>query len=305
MKIYNKTLSALGLLLLSGAVALPHLTHAMQLDLDINTQANIENKYDTDKVDRNNEKTRVEMENFLKKEKEDNKKRQDQYKDDHDNRDKSRFGIFSKWWNSILNKNGDKASKDSLYVKALNLWTNDHDANISWSTNLDASVIFEYSTSSNFENSTVINLGEDTDSLALTDLESNTTYYYKVTIDSDEDTDAALVKTGSFTTEKSDDQSDPEGPSLLWIRSTFVSDESATLVWITSERTSSKVWVDADTNVDASSNATESSDSLEYFHSIKVSDLNPSTTYHFKVASTDKDGHTTISTIHSFTTKVE
>ena len=115
------------------------------------------------------------------------------------------------------------------------------------------------------------------------------------------DKDNVLNATGSVDAEVT-----VEGaPSLHFLRAVAVTDNSVKIKWLSSERSSAKVWVELDGDINTTVIPSGSQDSLSFFHNIKVENLEAGTTYHFKVESADRDGNATISTVGTFTTEVE
>ncbi len=96
-----------------------------------------------------------------------------------------------------------------------------------------------------------------------------------------------------------------DGPRIYWLRTSMIGPGSVTVAWISTQKTSNKVWIEKDSDIDTSDISAYSDNSFSYFHKLKVDTLEANTTYYFKVASTDKGGNTTISTLSSFTTRVE
>jgi hypothetical protein len=314
---YKKTIPALGLLLLSGAIAFPNTSDAMQLGVNLETKVESSQQYSDNESNEwlensSNINTEVDL-----KDKEFKDQIRADIKAEHDvyieNKKMStstsykedRPSIFGRIW-SFLVKDKDKDETEhnvNLNVSQLRVEVSDSDAKIEWSTNIESSGTLVYSTSTDFSNGTTITV-TNTNEVNLSDLEANTQYYYKLTLDSNLDSQEATVKMRSFTTDSTDEEV-ASGPTLFWLRSTDVTSDSATIMWFTFGKSSSKVWIESDTNVDTSVDATKADSSMNLFHSLTVDDLEANTTYHFKVASTDKDGNTTISTLYSFTTRIE
>ncbi len=96
---------------------------------------------------------------------------------------------------------------------------------------------------------------------------------------------------------------DEDSPLLFWLHTKSIKASSALLSWVTFEKTTDKIWIETDANIDTSVTADYIDNSPSFFHKIKLVDLESDTTYYFKVIATDKDGNETISTVGSFTTK--
>ncbi len=100
-----------------------------------------------------------------------------------------------------------------------------------------------------------------------------------------------------------EDNTDTRAPKLLSVMIVDRTETSARVLWLTTERTDSKVWVSTSSSVDTSSAATVSSAELSFLHSLSVTNLTPNTTYYYVVASTDASGNISKSEVKSFTTK--
>jgi hypothetical protein len=326
----NTTLPTLGLLLVAGVLIAPNLSNAMDLGLNLSGDTRVdtrnanthvygsttfENKYAS-----SSDKFNKDLKNQIKTEVKDMRK-------DFRNGDDNEYhpGFFGRIWNAIVhrdkanderddhddNESDDHDQDNDFWLTDLELDIDDTDATLSWSTSENATATVSYSTSTDMSNAITLNLdADDGQSIELENLEADTTYYYKIVVNSTEDDDDdTIVKTGSFTTDvhenDSDNDSDEDGPLVLWLRTALVTNDSARILWITPSRSTSKVCIESDSNVDTSGAADYTDSSFEFFHSVTVDALDENTTYYFKVASTDKDGNTTISTVDSFTTKVE
>ncbi len=226
-------IAILGGLILAAVTALPSLSHAMGLglNLDSNVQVDLQNRHNDENSD-----TRFESETHVKsditndgKNNTWNEDRKDESTGQHDKNNKEDHpGFFGRIW-SMFQGNTDKNHKEA---------DDSSDVTVTASTTVDA--------------------------------------------------DASV-----------------DGPKIYWLRTSMLGSDSVSLVWISTEKTSSRVWIEKDDEVDTDASSAESDDSFTYFHKLKINDLEANTTYYFKVASTDKDGTTTISTLSSFTTKVE
>jgi hypothetical protein len=226
----------LGGLILAAAAALPSLSHAMQLglDLDSSVKVNVQNKHngsDTDAQFNSGANIGADAQpNGRNDSRNDENQNSDSNSDQEDaaKNDENRSGFFGRVW-AMFQGNTDKNNKDA---------DNNSDVVVSASTTVDADVSVD-------------------------------------------------------------------GPKIYWLRASTVRADSATILWVTTERTTGRVWLEKDDDIDMDLVPTQSDDSFSYFHKLKVNNLEADTTYHLKVASTDKDGNTTISTLSSFTTKVE
>jgi hypothetical protein len=91
---------------------------------------------------------------------------------------------------------------------------------------------------------------------------------------------------------------DAAAPALSGIAATDVTQNSARIVWTTDEPANSKV----DYGLSASYGAWASNGLMTASHSIPLANLQPNTTYHYRVNSTDYAGNTSSSADYTFTT---
>lgn len=107
------------------------------------------------------------------------------------------------------------------------------------------------------------------------------------------------------TTATTTPQIDTKIPNILHITNVETLASSTRLIWITDERSDSKVWISTNSNVDISVLPTASSSSLVYFHDIKLNDLSTSTKYYYTLVSSDSSGNKATSTGNFFQTLVQ
>lgn len=112
--------------------------------------------------------------------------------------------------------------------------------------------------------------------------------------------------TQSTSTPPATSTPDTTSPVISQVIATSTTASSTWINWLTDESATSKIWYRTSTPVDttASSTATvASSSALELSHSILLSGINASTTYYYRVSSTDSSGNTATSPAdYSFTT---
>jgi serine protease AprX len=132
--------------------------------------------------------------------------------------------------------------------------------------------------------------------ITLTDLFPASTYHYRVVY-----TDAAGNRNESddysFSTLPPMDKTPPillSGPSMV-----FVGETKATIVWVTDELSDSEVFYGTSTSYGFQ--VTDTKPELD--HEITLTDLEPGTTYHYMVKSTDSSGNSVESSDYEFTTK--
>ena len=175
---------------------------------------------------------------------------------------------------------------------------------ISWTTNVALDTQVEYGTSTNYNKSTTLNSSKVTShSQTLSNLNSNTKYYYRV-----RSTDATVnqvAATGSFTTAAPASAPDPTPAptpdttqlTVSNVKST-VTANSATISWTTNVALDTQVEYGTSTNYDASTTLNSSKVTA---HSQTLSSLNSNTKYYYRVKSTDAKGNQVTAT-GSFTT---
>ncbi|MDD2657603.1 MAG: hypothetical protein PHD04_03005, partial [Candidatus Pacebacteria bacterium] len=89
-------------------------------------------------------------------------------------------------------------------------------------------------------------------------------------------------------------------PIVSGITATSTATGSATLAWTTSEPSTSKVYFGTTTPLNLLTTTSMNSTALVTSHSLSVTDLATTTTYHFVVSSTDASGNTATSSDISF-----
>lgn len=96
---------------------------------------------------------------------------------------------------------------------------------------------------------------------------------------------------------------DITAPVISGVVSTSTTATTTQINWLTNELANSKVWYSTSTLVVAATpTASASSSDYVWNHSISLSGLTASTTYHYLVTSIDKSGNTATTTEESFTT---
>ncbi len=179
-------------------------------------------------------------------------------------------------------------------ISAANASTTDSSAAVSWSTDEAAdSVIFYGMTSGTYLASSSVAALTVSHSIDLNELSASTTYYYVIS-----STDAAgNTATSSEQTFITSATPDTSAPVISSVNATST-DTAAIITWTTDENASSSVNFGLDANYGTAS----TSDSFEIAHSITLIGLNPSTTYHYQVVSTDSVGNVSTSSDLTFVT---
>ena len=185
-------------------------------------------------------------------------------------------------------------------VSATNITVNS--ASITWTTNISAAAKAWYSTllpvvATSTTPSVSSSVFATSRNLALSGLTSSTTYYYLV---ASTDASGNTVTAGpySFTT-----ATPAPALAISQISATSTTATSTNVVWTTNVPATSVVWYSTSTPVVATSTTpTVSSSALVTSHSLMISGLATSTTYHYLIASTDASNNTATSSEFSFTT---
>ncbi len=170
----------------------------------------------------------------------------------------------------------------------------DSSAIITWTTDEASSSVVEYGTDTNYGSTAAGADGVISHSVSLSDLSSSTEYHYRV-----KSTDAAQNTAYSddytFTTSP---PADTTPPVISNVRTSGISDSSATITWTTDEASSSVVeYGTSSTSYDSSVTGRDS----VTFHSVTLTGLSAGTIYHYRVNSTDAAGNTAYSIDHTFT----
>jgi len=168
----------------------------------------------------------------------------------------------------------------------------DDSAIITWDTNVPASGTVEYGLTTAYGNTKTGAGGVTKHSVTLTGLEKGTTYNYKV-ISTDSENRTTESANYFFTTTDSTVPTEITG-----IQVTEKTVSSVTITWTTDQAAGSVV----EYGSDSSYGNMASGQGLTTEHSVFVSDLAPSTTYHFRVKSTNINNITAVSSDRTFTT---
>jgi hypothetical protein len=165
---------------------------------------------------------------------------------------------------------------------------------ITWNTDVAASSQVDYGTTSAYGSSTALDGTLITShSQVVSGLQPGTTYHFRVR-SADGSGNIAISVDNTFTT------ATPPPPVISNIQVSSVTSSSATVTWTTDTAADSTVLYGTTTAY----GLTTSSPSLVTSHSLSLSGLTPSTTYHCQVQSKDAFGQTSHSADLSFTTAV-
>jgi len=169
-------------------------------------------------------------------------------------------------------------------------------ATIAWTTNEAASSQVEYGTTTAYGSSTALNSTLVTShSMSLASLTASTTYHYRVK-STDGAGNLAMSLDNTFTTSAPPDTTPPV---ISGIAASNVTNIGATIAWTTNEASSSQVEYGTTT---AYGSSTTLNSTLVTGHSMSLASLTASTTYHYRVRSTDGAGNLAMSLDNTFTT---
>jgi subtilisin family serine protease len=171
-------------------------------------------------------------------------------------------------------------------------------ATISWITHKKANSIIEYGQSESILDEEKSDLNNYTINhiMTLKDLEEGTDYYFKIKGYDELGIGPGESSLNNFTTEI---LPDTKPPDIIDIEVVAISDRTATIFWNTDELADSRIEYGLTTNY---------GDIIEDFipmsmHSITLFDLEPETTYHFRINSSDASGNYNLSEDFNFTTE--
>jgi hypothetical protein len=169
-------------------------------------------------------------------------------------------------------------------------------ATISWTTDTPATSQVEYGTTASYGSATALSTGLVTShSQTLTGLQPSTIYHFRV-LSADAAGNLSVSGDGSFTTNALPDTAPPVIPGAV---AANITDRTATITWYTSEASTTEVEYGT-TPAYGSSSAMDST--MVTLHSVTLSGLAPSTTYHYRVWSADAAGNPAVSGDYTFTT---
>jgi hypothetical protein len=166
---------------------------------------------------------------------------------------------------------------------------------IRWSTDQASSSQVEYGTTSAYSATTIINTALVTShSVTLTNLTASTTYHFQV-VSVDADNHVATSGDSSFTTLAASDSP----PVISGVTAGTLTSTGAVITWTTDEAATSQVDFGLTAQYGTSSAL---NNTLVSSHSVTLSNLTPSTTYHYQVNSADASANLTSAGDFTFTT---
>lgn len=179
------------------------------------------------------------------------------------------------------------------------------DATLAWSTNELANSTLEYGTNQNYGTHATIPLSALlSHSATLTGLSPNTTYYYCIHA-TDLSQNSSNSCPHSFTTDAApvtipQTPTDTTAPQISLITVVPIATSTATIGWTTNELATSSLQYGLTTNYGSTVYLAGAS---ALTHSTSLSGLQPNTTYHFRIISTDAAGNTQMSVDETFSTE--
>ena len=171
-------------------------------------------------------------------------------------------------------------------------------ATVTWTTDEPATSVVAYGPTSAYEDGTISTGGLTTaHSIVLSNLSASTTYHFEAS-SADASSNTAASGDQTFTTD-TPPPVDTTPPVISDLQVSAISETSATVTWTTDEPATSVV---AYGPTSAYEDGTESTAGLTTAHSVVLSNLSASTTYHFEASSADANGNTASSGDQTFTT---
>ncbi|MEM3444642.1 MAG: S8 family serine peptidase [Thermoplasmata archaeon] len=167
-------------------------------------------------------------------------------------------------------------------------------ATITWITDEPSTSVVEYGTTTSYGQTATGVSGVTAHSVTLLGLTASTTYHFRVK-SADAAGNTATSTDYTFTTLSAGDSTPPV---ISNVAVTNITSNSATVLWTTDEPSSSIVEYGTTTSYGQTASGAGGVTS----HSVLLSGLTASTTYHFRVKSVDAAGNTATSTDYTFTT---
>ncbi|MCX8173466.1 MAG: fibronectin type III domain-containing protein [Thermoplasmata archaeon] len=168
-------------------------------------------------------------------------------------------------------------------------------ATVTWTTDEPSTSVVEYGTTTSYGQTATGAGGVTSHTVQLSGLTASTLYHFRVK-SADAAGNAAVSSDYTFTTSGGGGDTTPPVISNVEVKN--ITQDSATVTWITDEPSTSVVEYGTDTSYGESADGPDG----VTFHTVVLTGLTPSTTYHFRVSSKDASGNTAESDDYTFTT---
>lgn len=159
-------------------------------------------------------------------------------------------------------------------------------ATISWTTNEAATTQIDYGTSTSYGSSSIDATLATAHTRFLSGLQSNTQYHYRIT-SKDAAGNASTSADLTFTTQAAPG-GDTTPPVISAVACSSITYSAATISWTTNEASTTQVEYGASTSYGKTASGVAN---LITGHSLQLTGLQPNTTYHYRVVSTDAAGN--------------
>jgi peptidoglycan hydrolase-like protein with peptidoglycan-binding domain len=178
-------------------------------------------------------------------------------------------------------------------------------ASVSWTTDEAATSRVQYGTTTGYGLETALDGNLVTShAVSLTNLSLGTEYHYQI-ITADSAGNTTVSGDGTFTTPANptsgspNQGSTPAAPIVVSSAQSSGSPESATITWVTDQATDSQVVYGTTASYGSSSTLNST---LSTTHAVTLTNLTPSTTYHYEIKSKNAGGTYAITSDETFTT---
>lgn len=212
---------------------------------------------------------------------------------------------WTNWFNKRFKKHSTSTVDTTLpVIKDINVVSiGTSTATVNWKTKESTTGQVRFATSSTVDvnSSLVVDSSTSTNhSVSLAGLSANTQYYYTITVkDSAGNTKVSGVQKFRTKTLVSVDVTAPS----IYFSTTYNTNASSThILWLTNERSDSKIWVSTTSPVNIAGSSTVNFSDKVFLHDVTVSGLASSTVYFYGVESADVAGNKSVVVNGSFTT---
>lgn len=217
---------------------------------------------------------------------------------------KDKWPSWLGWFRHWFDKSTSTVEVVRPIIRKLEVTASTTSATISWATSASTTGEIKFGTSKDLGASTTVVADASVStihSLTLSGLSADTNYYFIVSV-KDVDGNVKTSEVRKFHT-KAELAVDVTAPTIFFSTGVETSSTTAHVLWVTSERADSKVWISSSSTPDVSTGATLTSSSMLYVHDMVVTGLTANTTYYFAVKSTDEKGNVSAVSTGSFVTR--